>query len=666
MRPSVWSQRIQKVAFVLSLVVLVVLVVPSIAYAQESHRVVRVGWFESPFNITDELGRRSGYAYDYQQKIAAYTGWEYEYVSGSWSDLLQMLQEGKIDLLSDVSYTDERAKSMLYSSLPMGAEEYFLFASPGNQEITPEDYSTFNGKKIGANKGSIQIGYYNDWAKANGVQAEIVELTGTEEENLAELAAGNIDMYLSLDGFFDKGSVLPVCRVDVSDYYFVVSKSRPELLPELNNAMNRIQDENQYFNQQLYAQYLQTSRVNNYLNSNEREWLTNHGVIRVGYQDNYLAFCAQDPATGELTGALKEWLDVVSRNIENAELEFEPVCYPTAAAAMEAMKNGRVDCVFPSNLTSYDGEVRGIFLTPPLMRTDMSAVIREADKRSFADNDHITVAVNADNPNYDLFLLDHFPSWRAIYFANTEECLNAVAEGQADCLLVSNYRLSNIAKICERLGLTFLSTGTEMDYRIAVNRDDTVLYSILSKATAVVPASTINAALTQYSIEDEKTGIADSLELLLPGILVGLLVVAALVVLFMLLRGAWAEKNADDHVQADPTEEDFVLFDDLPISYSVYHVMREEHNKLCDAKIIYANRMFFELGEYEDDVVTGHHVRELFPYIEEEWFQDASRAAFDGEKVERIYNDPLIGKRFRVSMQQVMCPGYCAITYLDA
>lgn len=100
------------------------------AQASGSGKTVRVGWFESPFNSTDQFGRRSGYAYEYQQKVAAYTGWSYEYVEGSWPELYQMLLDGELDLMSDVSYTPERAEQMLFSSLPMGEEEYYLFLSP--------------------------------------------------------------------------------------------------------------------------------------------------------------------------------------------------------------------------------------------------------------------------------------------------------------------------------------------------------------------------------------------------------------------------------------------------------------------------------------------------------------------------------------------------------
>ena len=663
MRPLAWKQRAIGGVFLLFGLVLATLLLPAAAQAQESKEVVRVGWYESPFNTTDERGRRSGYAYDYQQKIAAHTGWKYEYVEGSWADLLQMLREGKIDLLSDVSYTDERAKQMLFSSLPMGAEEYYLFAAPGNQEISVEDYASFNGKKVGAQKGSVQIDYLRDWAKDNKIQLEIVELTGSEESNIAKLIGGDIDLYLSMDGFFKKGDAVPICNVGFSDFFFAVNKAHPELLVELNNAMNQIQGENQYYNQELYAKYLQTSSVNNYLNASEREWLDAHGSIKVGYQDNYLAFCAKDPKTGELTGALKEWLGAVSANIENYDVRFESVCYPSSAAAMEAMEKGEVDCVFPANLTAYDGEAQDVFITPAIMRTDMSAVIREADQKTFASKDRAAVAVNADNPNYDIFLKDHFPDWRPIYFDDTQECLKAVADGQADCLLISKYRYNNIAKTCEKYHLTTWSTGVELDYCLAVNPGQTVLYSILSKAAAVVPASTVNAALTHYYMEDAKTNIGDAFGQALPFIVAGVLIVAASAMAFVLARGVWQDRKSEKNRHRIPTKEDFVLFDDVPFSYSVYRIIHAEHSELYDAEFIYANRMFAKLGGLSIDRILGHHVRELYPYIEDEWFKNVSRAAIDRETVEMDYTDPLTGNTYHLTAIPVIEPDYCAVTY---
>ena len=107
---------------VMCLALALTLILPAGLAEDAAEMAVRVGWYESPFNYMDQFGRRSGYAYEYQQKIAAYTGWTYEYVEGTWPELLHMLEAGEIDLMSDVSYTQERAESMLFSSLPMGTE----------------------------------------------------------------------------------------------------------------------------------------------------------------------------------------------------------------------------------------------------------------------------------------------------------------------------------------------------------------------------------------------------------------------------------------------------------------------------------------------------------------------------------------------------------------
>ncbi len=557
------------------------------ARAEDSGKIVRVGWYESPFNSTDELGRRSGYSYEYQQKIAAYTGWVYEYVEGGWPVLMEMLADGRIDLLSDVSFTEERTESMLYSSLPMGEEEYYLFISPRNGEITKEDYSTLNGKRVGVNKGSVQAGLFREWAASHGVRAELVELTGQEAEHIALLNRGEIDLYLAVEACADAERAVPVCRIGASDFYFAVSKARPELLTALNAAMSRIQEEDPYFNQRLHNKYLRTSSANLFLTADEKAWLAGHGPIRVGYQDNYLAFCAQDKKTGELTGALKDYLEVAANCLKNAQLEFAPVAFPTSAAAIEAMKNGEIDCVFPANLTDYDGEQQGLFMTPALMRTDMSAVIRAGEQKSFFKNERITVAVNVGNPNYDMFLLDHFPEWRSIYFKDTPECLRAVAEGQADCLLISNYRYNNIAAQCQRYRLVTLSTGVEMDYCFAVTRGETALYSILSKITGLVPASTVNAALTNYFAEDAKMGLADLLNQN-AGIIATAAGLVVLVILFLVWRGMEAKKKATaEHRLITATE-----IDELSGLYSKNYFYK------------YAERMYREHPEKPMDAIA--------------------------------------------------------------
>ena len=380
-----------------ALLLCLTLAFPIVAHAEDG-KTVRVGWYESPFNQTDPYGRRSGYAYEYQQKIAAYTGWRYEYVYGSWPDLMQMLTDGEIDLMSDISYTVGRARSILYSMAPMGAEEYYVFVSSvHNSGVNSTDYTSFSGKKFGINKGSVQVSMFRNWASKKGVEVEIVELTASEAETVAMLDRGEVDALVAIDGFGGGDTLLPVCKIGSSDFYFAVSKTRPELLKELDAALLKIQEENAYYNQQLQEKYFGYSGSTMYLAENELNWLSEHGAVRVGYRDNYLAFCAKDQATGELTGALEAFLSLASRSLQNAQIVFEAVPFSSTTDALEALKRGEIDCVFPVNFSAYDAEEMDVLTTVPLMQSEMYAVVRSAGLRDFSMASEVRAAINEGN-----------------------------------------------------------------------------------------------------------------------------------------------------------------------------------------------------------------------------------------------------------------------------
>ncbi|MBE7069986.1 MAG: transporter substrate-binding domain-containing protein [Ruminococcaceae bacterium] len=515
---------------------------PLTVNAEESkQKVVRVGCHEAPYFIKDKNGRLSGYSYEYQRKVAAYTGWKYEYVEGTFSDLMEMLKKGEIDLMSDVSYMEERAKDILYASLPMGTEAYYLFVSSKNQEITSKNLSSLNGKKVGIVEGSVTKKLFLEWEKFNGISAEIVELNCSDEDTLKQLDR-TIDACITMDFYGSAESYIPISKIGSSEIFFAVAKNRTDLKQELDMALSRIQDENKYYDQQLHDKYLKATETNKYLTNSERDWLSAHGAIRVGYQDNYLAFCAKDTTTGKLTGALKDYLDYASSAFENAHLTFEAFAYPTASDAMEALEQGKIDCVFPANLTDFDSEQLNIVMTPALMRSEMDAVVRLSDQKEFLRKKKVVVAVNEGNTNYDLFLAEHYPKWDRAYFKDTPTGLEAVASGNADCVIISNYRFSNISKQCETLKLTTVYTGVEMDYCFAVRAEDTTLYSIISRITGVVPDSVVHSALTYYSAEEVKVSLG---EIIKDNLFVILAVIASilLVIVILLLHNIRADKK---------------------------------------------------------------------------------------------------------------------------
>ena len=145
------------------------------AAAVQDSSVVRVAWYpDSAYNITCENGERSGYGYEYQQSVAAYTGWTYDYIEANWPDSLNMLQKGEIDLMAGVSYAEGRAQTMLFSDLPMGEEKYYLYANLAAANISVSDLTTLNGKRIGMLSESIATTQFCEWETRHGLHTEHV------------------------------------------------------------------------------------------------------------------------------------------------------------------------------------------------------------------------------------------------------------------------------------------------------------------------------------------------------------------------------------------------------------------------------------------------------------------------------------------------------------
>ena len=572
-------------ALALCAILIAALLTPSAALAQESAKVVRVGWYDSTFNTTDQYGRRSGYGYEYQMKIASYSGWTYEYIAGSWSDLMEMLMSGEIDMLSDVSYTPEREERILYPNLPMGTEEYYLFVAPGNGEISSSDYATINGKRIGVNKGSVQADYFVEWEERNGVKSELIEVTCSEEESLSMIERGQLDGYVTVDSFVHLERAVPVCKVGSSDFYFAVSRDRPDLLDQLNAAMDRIQDEDRYYNQRMFEKYIKRAGANAFLSAGEVEWLEAHGSIRVGYQDNYLAFCAAEEESGELTGILKDYLAYAADCVTNARISFEPAAYPTAAAALEALGRGEVDCVFPANLDVYDGEAMNLHLTPPIISTDVYAIVRQSEQKYFSHKNRVVVAVNEGNPNYDAVLLDHFPGWQRIYLPTTADCLKAVSSGIADCVLISNYRYNNIARQCERYRLAALTTGIHIDFHFAVSRGNSEIYSIMTKTVGLVPDSVVNGALSYYIAEDARLTLIDFVVEHI-GTLAAVIAAVLLVISLLLVQNMRAARRARQLISATEHDELTGLYNRSFFFQYANRMYREHPENPMDAVVL--------------------------------------------------------------------------------
>ena len=565
---------------------------PLLAFGAAEEKVVRVGWYESAFHRTDQFGRKSGYGYEYQQRIAIYAGWTYEYVEGSWSQLLEKLIAGEIDLLSDVSYTEERAQKILYSTEAMGSEGYHVFIAPDNTEIRPDDFSSLNGKRVGVNKNSIQERLFIDWAKSHDVLPEIIESTEKTPVLLEMLTSGEFDALVTLDTYGNTADVVPVWKVGFAESFFGINKNRPDLKRELDAAMNRLFEDNRDFNQQLTEKFNKSSAVNSFLTSDEKDWLSHRETIRVGYRKDFLPFCGVDESSQSLIGTLSDFLKFAETCEKNAKLSFETRAFDTTEDGLQALQNGEIDCMFPVSISSYDGERLGIIITDPIVVTEMYAVVRTADHLGVSKDREMTAAVLAGHPNHITFLMDNFPDWQIKYYQNSTEAFRAVASGDADCALVSNYRLNRVSSLCAEYKLSTLATGGAMNIAFAMKREDDCLYSILNKISRLIPNSSVTSSLTNYSFQDDQVTIEKFLRDNLPFMVAAVSIIIS-VILLLLLRNVRAEKRVSEGRQLiSETERDQLtqLYNRNFFFVYANRLCREHPEKAMDAIIVNIER----------------------------------------------------------------------------
>ena len=309
---------------------------------EEENKTVRVGYF--PYSNFQEGGsgeHKQGAGYEYLQKISYITGWKYEYVYASFKECLDMLEAGEIDILGNVSYTQERAEAINFSSYEELTERYWIYTREDHADLTDGDLKQINGCRIGVADGSYQKELLEKWLDSNQIQAEVVACKGYDEM-IEKLDADELEA-LVIPALSVNSDFIAIANIGASDCYFGVSKSRPDLLKELNSALEEINNTETDYSSKLYARYEGKAVINYALNKEEKQWLDAHeNTIRVGYLKDNLPFCGEE--NGKLTGILGTVLDTVQ---EKYEITIKAVPCSTGVQMNEALQSGEIDIAGP-------------------------------------------------------------------------------------------------------------------------------------------------------------------------------------------------------------------------------------------------------------------------------------------------------------------------------
>ena len=469
---------------------------------EKQSQIIRVGSFEDTFDYVDKNGVRRGYGYELMQALAGYTGWKFEYVKCDWSNCFDKLENGEIDIMGDISYTDERAQKMLFSDEPMGEEKYILYADLSDMDIGTSDFKSLDGKRVGVLMGTEPEIMLTEWENKNGIHTEHVNVNNNDDVE-KKLANHEIDCFVSLEeSIWSEQGISSVTTIGKSGIYFAINKERSDIKTELDWAMRQLDQDSPFFKADLYKKYF-TLDYSQSLTGGEKSWLEEHGDIRIGFLNNDPAIFSMDEETGKLTGMLAEYISYAKDCLGNQALKFYIQEYDSYDEMTQALQNREIDMVFYAGRNPDFAEKNGYALTNTAWTYSLMAV---TDEKKFDENRVYTVAVPKEKDALKQHIAFGYPQWKLVDYDSLEDAADMVMNEKADCFLIGT---SQALKYDNNRDFKSVPLTKTMEACFAVRGGEGTLLSILNKTLKAMPSDMLTSALAIYDSTADKVTFWD-------------------------------------------------------------------------------------------------------------------------------------------------------------
>ena len=500
---------------------------------EKQSQIIRVGSFEDTFDYVDKNGVRRGYGYELMQALAGYTGWKFEYVKCDWSDCFDKLENGEIDIMGDISYTDERAQKMLFPDEPMGEEKYILYADLSDTDIGMSDFKSLDGKRVGVLMDTEPEIMLTEWENKNGIHTEHVNVNNDDDVE-KKLANHEIDCFVSLEeSIWSEQGISSVTTIGKSGIYFAINKERSDIKTELDYAMRQLEQDSPFFKADLYKKYFTLDYIQ-ILTGKEKVWVEEHGGIQIGFLNNDPAIFSMDEETGKITGMLAEYISYAKDCLGNQTLEFNIHAYDDYDEMIQALQNREIDMIFYAGRNPYFAEQNGYALTNTAWTYSLMAV---TDEEKFDENKVYTVAVPKEKYALKQHIAFSYPEWKLVDCDSLDNAADMVIQEKADCFLMgaSQALIYDNSQNFKSVPLT-----KTMEACFTVREGEGSLLSILNKTIKAMPSDMLTSALAIYDSTADKVTFSDFIKdnLLVFLATVGFLALSIIGIILVLLRKA--------------------------------------------------------------------------------------------------------------------------------
>ena len=328
------------------------------------------------FTVREKL---MGFTIDYLQLISRKTGLEFNFVEGTWKDNITRFKEGEVDLITAISYTEERTEFTRYTT------SYYIIPTvvyTRENTFTYQSIEDLEGKVVGIEENVYYKQYLEEYPKITLKEVEdtnalLKQLSFDELD--AVITNINIGNYMKQKHMLE--NVQMAGRVNVSgiedeDLRIGVQREKRALHSLVQEGMNRISPHEYKELQDRWVGFTPDS-MERILTPEENELINQyskqHGGIRVGFhRDWYPVDFLNDRNAHDGIAA-----EVFSGAAGKHDIPLRSRVTTSFREAVRAVAEGRAD-ILPAVLPSE--QLRGeLSITKPYLSLPLAIATRSSE-----------------------------------------------------------------------------------------------------------------------------------------------------------------------------------------------------------------------------------------------------------------------------------------------
>lgn len=460
-------------------------VLPALMVKAAEKDTVRVGYIpDDAFFYMDKNGQYQGLYAEYLYHIAQYTGWDYEFISGSQDRLIDMLSNGQIDILLNINYTPERRALCYFSDYPITMQQLCFVVHPEDESFPDSDLRNLNGKKVGTIADT-----YSENVLLKLIDKKRLNCTYCPYSNYKSLVyaftAGSVDsIILNISDVDNSQKILSV--IDIGELYLAVSKLKPDILQQLNNTLKEIYLQNPFYNAELYAEYANVTGKNYSYSSSALKYIADAPPLRVVCLKDNAPFEYYDEDTRSCGGITGSYLNAIS---SRSGLSFEYIPVNSYTEALNMIYSGEADMIASLYADSVYAASHSLNITDDYYSLGLS-LVRKNDTSLNLQRPSV-IALTKNTAGTDNYLEKMYGKMSFKYYDTIKQCIESVRTGKTDAAILSSETASVFLQQHYYSDIV-VSTGLQLGIPVSIGmRDDLPddLMYVLNQTLKSIPSA---------------------------------------------------------------------------------------------------------------------------------------------------------------------------------